>query len=132
MGRDKYQSAVKGFKRVIMPVIVTILTTVLAFSSMFLMEGTMGKFIYKIMAANDIKLIVSPASPNNATEPNSDTGKLTATQNAVFAERSIVRINATKGFILKIRKQVHADIITTVDSIKKKLAPITCGKDNLY
>jgi aspartate kinase len=27
MGRDKYQSAVKGFKRVIMPVIVTILTT---------------------------------------------------------------------------------------------------------
>jgi multidrug efflux pump subunit AcrB len=35
MGRDKYQSAVKGFKRVIMPVIVTILTTVLAFSSMF-------------------------------------------------------------------------------------------------
>ncbi|CAC9458437.1 Acriflavin resistance protein [uncultured Gammaproteobacteria bacterium] len=48
IGTDKYHSAVKGFKRVIMPVITTILTTVLAFSSMFLMEGTMGKFIYVI------------------------------------------------------------------------------------
>jgi len=48
LGEDKYKSAVHGFKRVIMPVITTILTTVLAFSSMFLMEGTMGKFIYVI------------------------------------------------------------------------------------
>jgi multidrug efflux pump subunit AcrB len=48
IGTDKYHSAVKGFKRVIMPVLTTILTTVLAFSSMFLMEGTMGKFIYVI------------------------------------------------------------------------------------
>ncbi|MBE8190230.1 MAG: efflux RND transporter permease subunit, partial [Candidatus Thioglobus sp.] len=47
-GEDKYSSAVRGFKRVIMPVITTILTTVLAFSSMFLMEGVMGKFIYVI------------------------------------------------------------------------------------
>lgn len=45
---DKYHSAVRGFKRVIMPVITTILTTVLAFSSMFLMQGVMGKFIYVI------------------------------------------------------------------------------------
>jgi hypothetical protein len=35
---------------------------------------------------------------------------------------------ATKGFILKIRKQAHADIITTVDSIKKKLAPLQVEK----
>ena len=48
MGENKFQSAVHGFKRVIMPVVTTILTTVLAFSSMFLMEGTMGKFIYVI------------------------------------------------------------------------------------
>ena len=48
LGEDRYKSAVHGFKRVIMPVITTILTTVLAFSSMFLMEGTMGKFIYVI------------------------------------------------------------------------------------
>ncbi len=48
MGEDRFKSAVHGFKRVIMPVVTTILTTVLAFSSMFLMEGTMGKFIYVI------------------------------------------------------------------------------------
>ncbi len=47
-GEDKYHSAVRGFKRVIMPVITTILTTVLAFSSMFLMDGVLGKFIYVI------------------------------------------------------------------------------------
>ncbi len=48
LGEDRYKSAIHGFKRVIMPVITTILTTILAFSSMFLMEGTMGKFIYII------------------------------------------------------------------------------------
>ncbi len=48
IGKDNYHSVVHGFKRVIMPVVTTILTTVLAFSSMFLMEGTMGKFIYTI------------------------------------------------------------------------------------
>jgi len=48
IGQDKFKSAVYGFKRVIMPVITTILTTILAFSSMFLMDGTMGKFIYVI------------------------------------------------------------------------------------
>ncbi|KAA0454935.1 MAG: efflux RND transporter permease subunit, partial [Candidatus Thioglobus sp.] len=47
-GGDKYEAVIKGFKRVIMPVITTILTTILAFSSMFLMNGTMGKFIYVI------------------------------------------------------------------------------------
>jgi multidrug efflux pump subunit AcrB len=29
-------------------------------------------------------------------------------------EKSIVRVNATKGFILKIRKQAHADIIGNI------------------
>ncbi len=48
MGGDRYQSVIKGFKRVIMPVITTILTSILAFSSMFLVSGTMGKFIYVI------------------------------------------------------------------------------------
>ncbi len=48
LGKNRHQSAVRGFKRVIAPVITTILTTILAFSSMFLMGGTMGKFIYVI------------------------------------------------------------------------------------
>ena len=41
-----YDNVVKGFKRVILPVITTILTTMLVMSSMFLMTGIMGKFIY--------------------------------------------------------------------------------------
>ena len=41
-----YDNVVKGFKRVILPVITTILTTILVMSSMFLMTGIMGKFIY--------------------------------------------------------------------------------------
>jgi len=48
LGEDRFKSAIRGFKHVIMPVITTILTTILAFSSMFLMDGTMGKFIYVI------------------------------------------------------------------------------------
>jgi multidrug efflux pump subunit AcrB len=43
-------------------------------------------------------------------------------------EKSIVRVNATKGFILKIRKQAHADIITTVDLIKEKLHALQAKK----
>ncbi len=58
-GQEKFKSAVYGFKRVIMPVITTILTTVLAFSSMFLMEGTMGKFIYVIPLVVIFALVLS-------------------------------------------------------------------------
>ena len=47
-GEDNFKSATHGFRRVIMPVVTTILTTILAFSSMFLMGGMMGKFIYVI------------------------------------------------------------------------------------
>ena len=45
-GGDVYQNIVDGFKRVIMPVITTILTTVLAISTVLLVSGTTGKFIY--------------------------------------------------------------------------------------
>ncbi len=41
-----FDNVVKGFKRVILPVFTTILTTILVMSSMFLMTGIMGKFIY--------------------------------------------------------------------------------------
>lgn len=47
-GNNLYENVVTGFKRVILPVITTILTSILAMSSMFLMTGTMGKFIYLI------------------------------------------------------------------------------------
>ena len=59
LGENRIESAIHGFKRVIMPVITTILTTILAFSSMFLMEGTMGKFIYIIPIVVIFALILS-------------------------------------------------------------------------
>jgi multidrug efflux pump subunit AcrB len=45
-GGDVYQNIVDGFKRVIMPVVTTILTTILAISTVLIMSGTTGKFIY--------------------------------------------------------------------------------------
>ncbi len=45
---NSYNGVVIGIKKVIKPIITTITTTILAMSSMFLMEGTMGKFIYII------------------------------------------------------------------------------------
>ncbi len=49
----------KGYKRVIRPVVTTILTSIIAMSSMFLMEGTMGKFIYIIPVVIIFALILS-------------------------------------------------------------------------
>lgn len=48
IGEDDISSTLHGFKKVILPVVTTILTTIIAFSSMLLMGGTMGKFIYLI------------------------------------------------------------------------------------
>ncbi|RUA06642.1 MAG: AcrB/AcrD/AcrF family protein [Gammaproteobacteria bacterium] len=53
------EAAVIGLKRVIMPVITTITTTILVFSSMFLMGGTMGKFIYVIPLVVIFALLLS-------------------------------------------------------------------------
>jgi multidrug efflux pump subunit AcrB len=53
------QSVVKGFKKVITPVITTILTTIMAFSSMFMMTGTMGKFIYIMPLVVIFALVIS-------------------------------------------------------------------------
>ncbi len=36
-------------------------------------------------------------------------------------EKSIIRVNGKKGFILRVRKQAQADVITTVDLVKEKL-----------
>ncbi len=56
---DKYKAAVLGFKRVISPILVTMLTTVLAFSAMFFMSGTLGKFIYIMPVVVIFALIIS-------------------------------------------------------------------------
>ena len=54
-----YDNVVKGFKRVILPVITTILTTILVMSSMFLMTGIMGKFIYVLPVVVIFALTIS-------------------------------------------------------------------------
>lgn len=59
LGQEKYQAVIRGFKRVIAPVVTTILTTIFAFSSMFLMDGTMGKFIYVIPMVVIFSLVLS-------------------------------------------------------------------------
>jgi len=45
-GGDLYKNVVMGLKRVIMPVVTTIISTMLVMSSFFLMSGILGKFIY--------------------------------------------------------------------------------------
>ncbi len=45
-GGDLYKNVVTGLKRVILPVITTIISTMLVMSSFFLMSGVLGKFIY--------------------------------------------------------------------------------------
>ena len=58
-GGNVYENVVAGFKRVIMPVFTTILTTVLAMSTMFMMSGTMGKFIYILPVTVICALVLS-------------------------------------------------------------------------
>lgn len=56
---DMYSNVVKGFKRVILPVVTTIITTILVMSSMFLMTGTMGKFVYVLPVVVIFALLLS-------------------------------------------------------------------------
>ena len=58
-GGNVYENVVAGFKRVILPVFTTILTTVLAMSTMFMMSGTMGKFIYILPVTVICALVLS-------------------------------------------------------------------------
>lgn len=53
------EAATTGLKRVIMPIITTITTTILVFSSMFLMSGTLGKFTYVIPLVVIFALLLS-------------------------------------------------------------------------
>ena len=45
-GGDIYKNVVAGFKRVFLPVLTTVLTTILAMSTILMMGGNMGRFIY--------------------------------------------------------------------------------------
>jgi len=45
-------------------------------------------------------------------------------------EKSIIRVNGKKGFILRVRKQEQADVITTVDLVKEKITELNDRYDN--
>ncbi len=96
LGEDPLQAAVHGFKRVIMPVITTILTTILAFSSMFLMTGTMGKFIYIIPLVVIFALTLSFLEVSIALPAHLSGIRQTTRSHALFAyvERWFVRVLA--------------------------------------
>ncbi len=59
MGKDPLLAAVDGTREVFLPVLTTIITTLLAFAPMFFMSGIMGKFVYVIPLVVTISLIVS-------------------------------------------------------------------------
>lgn len=88
-GKDRFKSAILGFKRVIMPVVTTILTTILAFSSMFMMDGIMGKFIYVIPLVVIFALMLSflevslalPAHLANSHEKKKDRNWFSVVEN---------------------------------------------------
>jgi multidrug efflux pump subunit AcrB len=69
-------SVSKGYKRVIKPVITTIITSIIAMSSMFLMEGTMGKFIYIIPLVVIFALILSYIEVTFALPAHLNNGKV--------------------------------------------------------
>jgi multidrug efflux pump subunit AcrB len=59
MGKQPVEAAVDGTYGVLRPVTATILTTALAFGTMFFMTGMMGKFIYSIPLVIILALLVS-------------------------------------------------------------------------
>ena len=58
-GGDLYKNVVMGLKRVIMPVVTTIISTMLVMSSFFLMSGILGKFIYVLPVVVIFALAIS-------------------------------------------------------------------------
>ncbi|HCO60751.1 MAG TPA: AcrB/AcrD/AcrF family protein [Porticoccaceae bacterium] len=59
MGKSPVEAAVDGASEVFMPVLTTIITTILAFSPLFFMEGMLGRFIYVIPLVVVLALMVS-------------------------------------------------------------------------
>ncbi len=59
MGKDAIQAAVDGTEEVFRPVLTTILTTILAFSPMFFIDGVLGDFVFVIPLVVCVALIVS-------------------------------------------------------------------------
>lgn len=59
LGDSPLDAAVNGLREVALPVITTVLTTLLAFGPMFFMGGMLGKFVYVIPLTITLALILS-------------------------------------------------------------------------
>nr|MBC8191939.1 efflux RND transporter permease subunit [FCB group bacterium] len=59
VGMPKDEAAITGIMRVLRPVFATILTTIIAFSPFFFMEGMLGKFIFSIPLVIVLALVIS-------------------------------------------------------------------------
>lgn len=59
MGKSPVDSAVDGTSEVFLPVLTTIATTMLAFSPLFFMQGSLGRFIYVIPLVVCVALVIS-------------------------------------------------------------------------
>lgn len=131
------QSIVKGFKRVITPVITTILTTIMSFSSMFLMTGTMGKFIYIIPLVVIFALTLSLLEITFALPAHlsSNTNK-----KITWFQKYEIKFEVLLNKILKFRYKIVfafiglfiASIVLVITSMKFTLFPsISADKINL-
>lgn len=74
---NSYKSVIKGYKRVIKSVVATIITSILAIGSMFLMDGTMGKFIYVIPVVVIFALLFSLLEVSIGLPAHLGSGKIT-------------------------------------------------------
>lgn len=59
MGDPPLEAAVEGIREVFLPVLTTILTTLLAFAPMFFMPGMLGKFVFTIPLVISLALLIS-------------------------------------------------------------------------
>ena len=59
LGQSPIEAATNGISEVFLPVLTTILTTLIAFSPMFFMPGVVGKFIYVIPLVITLALFIS-------------------------------------------------------------------------
>jgi len=87
---DMYSNVVKGFKRVILPVVTTIITTILVMSSMFLMTGTMGKFVYVLPVVVIFALLLSFLEVTFALPAHLANKKKDKQKNLVYSNRELV------------------------------------------
>jgi multidrug efflux pump subunit AcrB len=111
-GVPPHQAALEGLKEVIAPVTVTIISTIVAFLPMMMIQGRMGRFIYLFPVVIGITLLSSLAEatfilPNHLAHQQSKRHKEKEWFNAIkFAYRKILkkvlqwRYGVLTGFII--------------------------------